>query len=138
MRQILMSIIVPLMLSVGAPALMASDKTKGADITPAEAAKMVAEDKAILVDVREQDEVLETGLAEPSKWLSMEEIQTRGNRYESAIRTWPKSKPLIFYCVSGRRAGIAGKHFQTLGYTVRNMGGFKSWQEAGLPVRKKP
>ncbi len=138
MRQLLMSMIMPLMILTGAPDLLASGKTKNADITPAEAAKMVEEGKAFIIDVREQDEVLETGLAEPAKWLTMEEIQTRGNRYEDAIRTWPKSKTLIFYCVSGRRAGIAGKHFHSLGYPVRNMGGFKSWQEAGLPVRKKP
>lgn len=126
------------LLLIVVPALLASQKPKNSDITPAEAARMVANDEALLVDVREEDEVLETGLAEPAKWLSMEEIQTRGNRYENALRTWPKSKALIFYCVSGRRAGVAGKHFKELGYTVRNMGGFKGWQEAGLPTRKKP
>lgn len=121
-----------------APVLFAAGKSKNADITPAEAAKMAAAEEAFIVDVREEDEVRETGLAEPAKWLSLEEIQTRGNRYEAALRTWPKNKTLIFYCVSGKRAGIAGKHFKELGYPVRNMGGFKDWNEAGLPTRKKP
>ncbi len=138
MRHILLSILVPLFLCTGAASGLPPEKTKGADTTPSEAAKLVEEGKALLVDVREQSEVLETGLAEPAKWLSLEEIQTRGNRYEDAIRSWPKTKTLIFYCVSGRRSGIAGKHFQGLGYPVLNMGGFKSWQDAGLPVRKKP
>jgi|GEM_PF-1179284 len=108
------------------------------DVTPAEAAKLVEDNKAFIVDVREQDEILTDGMAKPAKWLSMEEIQTRGNRYEDALRTWPKDTKLIFYCVSGRRAKIAADHFKELGYTTLNMGRFKDWQDAGLPTRAKP
>lgn len=125
-------------LASGSTPAAASRQAPKFDISPAEAAKLVDGNKAFLVDVREKDEILTDGMAKPAKWLSMEEIQTRGNRYEDAIRTWPKSTQLIFYCVSGRRAKIAADHFKELGYTTLNMGRFKDWQDAGLPVRAKP
>ncbi len=125
--------------SGGTPAVNKSTTdSKKFDITPPEAAKLAEDNKAFIVDVREKDEILTDGMAKPAKWLSMEEIQTRGNRYEDAIRTWPKDTKLIFYCVSGRRAKIAADHFKELGYSTMNMGRFKDWQDAGLPVRAKP
>lgn len=108
------------------------------DITPKAAAKAVAKKKAYLIDVREKAEILDGGMAAPAKWLSTEEIQMRGNKYEAALRTWPKDMPLIFYCVSGRRAGIAARHFKELGYTTSVMGRYRDWQAEGLPTRPKP
>lgn len=108
------------------------------DITPKDAAKAVAAKKAFLIDVREKEEILGGGMAAPAKWLSTEEIQMRGNKYEAALKSWPKDMPLIFYCVSGRRAGIAARHFEELGYTTSVMGRYRDWQAAGLPTRPKP
>lgn len=113
-------------------------KSKKSDISVAETVKLLEENKAYLVDVRELEEILDDGMAKPAKWLAMEEIQTRGNRYEDAIRTWPKSTALIFYCVSGKRARIAADHFKELGYKASVMGGLKDWTGAGLPTRPKP
>jgi rhodanese-related sulfurtransferase len=121
-----------------APVPESVTKSKKSDITVAETVKLLEENKAYLVDVRELEEILDDGMAKPAKWLAMEEIQTRGNRYEDAIRTWPKSTSLIFYCVSGKRARIAADHFKELGYKVSVMGGFKDWTGAGLPTRPKP
>lgn len=108
------------------------------NMTAPEAAKLVDENKAYLVDVRERDEIINDGMAKPAKWLAMEEIQVRGNHYENAIRTWPKEMPLVFYCASGKRAEIAAGHFKELGYSTSVMGRFKDWTAAGLPTRPKP
>ena len=125
--------------ATAAPADIAvTKKVATTDITVPEAAKLVEENKAYLVDVRERDEIIDEGMAKPAKWLAMEEIQVRGTRYEDAIRTWPTEMPLIFYCASGKRAGIAAGHFKELGYTTSVMGRFKDWTAAGLPTRPKP
>ncbi len=121
-----------------APTPESVTKSKKSDITVAETVKLLEENKAHLIDVRELEEILDDGMAKPAKWLAMEEIQTRGNRYEEAIRTWPKSTSLIFYCVSGKRARVAADHFRELGYHVSVMGGLKDWTGAGLPTRPKP
>lgn len=116
----------------------ASAKSQKSDISVSDTIKLLEANKAYLIDVRELDEILEDGMAKPAKWLSMEEIQVRGNQYENAIRTWPKATALIFYCVSGKRAGTAAEHFKSLGYKTSVMGGFKDWKAAGLPIRQKP
>ncbi len=118
--------------------IAATKKAATPNMTAPEAAKLVDENKAYLVDVRERDEIIDEGMAKPAKWLAMEEIQVRGNRYEDAIRTWPKEMPLIFYCASGKRAQIAAGHFKELGYTTSVMGRFKDWTAADLPTRRKP
>ena len=42
---------------------------------------------------------------------------------------------MILYCAAGGRAALAGKTLQELGFgEVYNLGGFKDWAEAGLPV----
>ncbi len=113
-------------------------KAKKSDITVGETVKLLEENNAYLVDVRELEEILDDGMAKPAKWLAMDEIQTRGNRYEDAIRTWPKSMTLIFYCVSGKRARVATDHFKELGYKASVLGGLKDWTGAGLPTRPRP
>lgn len=46
------------------------------------------------------------------------------------------SRQIIFYCHSGRRAGLAAALARELGYQSANMGGYADWVEAGLPTRQ--
>lgn len=47
-------------------------------------------------------------------------------------------QPIVLYCASGGRSALAAESLQRMGY--RNVlslaGGFKAWQEAGLPVER--
>ena len=45
-------------------------------------------------------------------------------------------KEIILYCRSGNRAGIVGSALAEKGFKVANAGAFKTWADAGLPVRK--
>jgi molybdopterin/thiamine biosynthesis adenylyltransferase/rhodanese-related sulfurtransferase len=86
---------------------------------------------AVLVDVREQDEVdqgiIPGAVHIPRGFLEM--------RIEDAVRD--HSTPLVVYCAGGVRSLFAAESLQQLGYTdVTSMaGGFNGWKSAGLPWR---
>jgi len=104
-------------------------------ISPAEAAKLVAEGKAVLVDVREPSEWAESGVAAPAALLPKSEFDA------GLIGEWKDflakagDKQIITYCRVGRRAGVVAAALAEKGHKVANAGGFKDWQAAGLPTR---
>ena len=106
-----------------------------AQLTPQAAAKLVAEGKAVLVDVREPTEWAETGVAAPAVLLPKSEFDA------GLIGAWKDflaktgHKQIILYCRSGKRAGVVAEALAQQGHPVANAGGFKDWQAAGLPVR---
>ena len=106
-----------------------------ASISPAEAAKLVADGQAVLVDVREAAEWNETGVAAPALLLAKSD-------YDAAKKDWRPfldgvaGKTVILYCRSGKRSGAVAADLEAKGYKVANAGGFKDWQAAGLPTRK--
>jgi rhodanese-related sulfurtransferase len=106
-----------------------------AKIEPAAAAKLIAEGKAVLVDCREPSEWAETGVAAPAVLLAKSD-------FDGAQKDWKPfleknaGKEIILYCRSGNRAGIVGSALAEKGFKVANAGAFKTWADAGLPVRK--
>ena len=104
-------------------------------ISPAEAARRVADGKAVLVDVREPSEWAETGVAAPAVLLAKSD-------FDGAQADWKPfleknaGKEIILYCRSGKRAGTVGAALAEKGVNVANAGGMKDWTDAGLPVRK--
>jgi rhodanese-related sulfurtransferase len=104
-------------------------------ITPAEAAQLVADGKAVLVDVREPAEWLETGVAKPAVLLAKSDFDGAMADNWKDFLAQSGDKEIILYCRSGKRAGIVGEALAKSGHKVTNAGGFKDWQAAGLPVR---
>jgi len=104
-------------------------------VAPAEAAKLVAEGKAVLVDVREPAEWAETGVAASAVLLAKSD-------FDGAQKDWKPfleknaGKEIILYCRSGHRAGLIGAALAAKGLDVANAGGFKDWAAAGQPVKK--
>jgi rhodanese-related sulfurtransferase len=101
-------------------------------ITAAEAQARVQAGSAILVDVREANEIA-SGMAEPAVW--MPDSRIGGEEWKRFVAAIPQDQEVIFYCRSGRRSQGAGLRLASLGYRVSNMGGFSSWTQAGLPVK---
>lgn len=107
-----------------------------AKIDAAAAAQLVADGKAILVDVREANEWAESGVAAPAALLAKSEFD------EGMIGEWKHflagvgDKQIILYCRSGNRSGKVAAALAEKGFNVANAGGFKDWQAAGLPTRK--
>lgn len=103
-------------------------------ITPKEAFDLDAAGKAVIIDVREMGEVKETGIAKPAAWFPKSEVDAQSDLYKAFVKKGDKSKPLVFYCRSGKRAAVVGEHFQKIGFKTRNMGALSDWIDAGLPV----
>jgi len=103
-------------------------------VAPAEAARLVATGKAVLIDVRESEEWVD-GVAAPAHLLALSDLA-------GARRTWTtflarhRDDELILYCRSGGRSCSAADVLANEGFRVANLGGFSAWRAAGLPIRQ--
>ena len=100
-------------------------------ITPAAAAKLVAEGRAVLVDVREPGEWKE-GHVEGAISLPLSALKNGGDT--SAVEhQLPKDKIVYTHCVMGVRALKAAKILEGLGYNVRPLkAGYEDLVKAGF------
>ena len=106
-----------------------------ASVTPKAAAQLVAEGKAVLVDVREPAECAESGVAAPAVLLPKSDFDGDQKQWKEFLGQ-TGDKEIILYCRSGKRAGVVGAALAAKGHKVANAGGFKDWESAGFPVRK--
>ena len=85
------------------------------------------EDQYTIIDVREPAEVQETGMVLGAHNIprGLIEFQLRPSD------DFPADTPILLYCAVGARAALAGVTIKKLGFTnIKNLGGFKEWQEA--------
>ncbi len=106
-----------------------------AKLTPAAAAQLVTDGKAVLVDVREPAEWAEAGVAAPAMLLPKSDFDGDKKQWQAFLAK-AGDKQIILYCRSGRRAETVGQALATAGRSVANAGGMKDWVAAGLPVRE--
>ena len=106
-----------------------------AKISSAEAAKLVAEGKAVLVDVREPSEWVESGVAAPAALLPKSEFDAGLAGDWKNFLAKVGDKQIIAYCRSGRRSGMVAAALEAKGHKAANAGTLKEWQESGLPTR---
>jgi rhodanese-related sulfurtransferase len=100
-------------------------------VQPADAAQLVREKKAVLVDVREPAE-WSSGVALPATLLALSDL-TGARRNWKPFLDKNRDKELIFYCRSGTRSGHAARLLASEGFRTANAGTFHGWQSAGLP-----
>lgn len=121
-------------------ALAAVACTKGSGkvvgVSPTEAQGLLNNDFAVMVDVREDSEIQESGMAAPAKHIPMSKIEAGDPAWKEFVANTPKDKQIIFYCAKGGRAGRAADLIAKEGFRSSNMGGFQTWVDAGLPVKK--
>lgn len=104
-------------------------------ISPAEAAKLVAEGKAVLVDVREPSEWKESGVAAPAVLLPKSDFDGEQKQWKEFLAK-NSGKQILTYCRSGRRSGAVANALAEKGIKAANAGGLQDWTAAGLPTRK--
>ena len=104
-------------------------------IAAADAAKLVAEGKAVLVDCREPAEWAATGVAGPAVLLSKSSFDANQKEWTDFLSK-NSDKQVILYCRSGNRSGTVAGALAAKGIKTANAGGLKDWADAGLPVRK--
>ena len=84
----------------------------------------VADDSTLVIDVRSAEEYAEKHI-EGAINIPETEIAEEIENY-----TTDKSTPILLYCRSGRRAGIALEILTEMGYTnVQNIGGYEQAEE---------
>jgi len=115
-------------------ALVADAKTRVREIDTADFQSMAASGEAfILVDVRE-DREWNAGHAEGAIHLSKGVIER-----DVEARVPDRSATIVLYCGGGFRSALAADNLLKMGYAnpISLAGGWKAWNEAGLPVTKE-
>lgn len=102
-------------------------------IDRATAERLISEQDALVVDVRDAPEVERSGRIAGAVNVSRGMLEFRADEaskyHDAAFR---KDRPVIVYCASGGRSALAGKTLQEMGYDrVYNLGAFPDWAAAG-------
>ncbi len=118
--------------------LMAEARAVVPNISPAEAAEMMQSGNVLVVDVRDDHEVAETGKVAGALHVTRGMLEFRADEKMPTYNdAFSKDKTVILYCGTGGRSVLCGKALMDLGYTdVRNMGGFQAWVDSGGAVEK--
>jgi rhodanese-related sulfurtransferase len=109
--------------------LVAKAKELIREVTP-EQARREHQQGAVLVDVRDSEEVAKSRAAGALP-LSKGVLELKIEEHVPDPAT-----PILCYCGGGSRSALAAESLQRMGYTnvASVAGGFKAWQQAGLPV----
>ena len=99
-------------------------------------AAAVANGEMILIDVREQAEVRASGLAAGAMHIPMAILHLRADPQAPDASLRP-GKPVVLYCASGARSGMAARMLRQMGYDpVWNLGGLHDWIAGGGTVKR--
>ncbi len=109
-------------------------------IDAAEARRLISEEDALVIDVREGPEVQATGKVKGAHHVPRGTLEFKADpeaqTHDAAFRA---DRPIVVYCASGGRAALAGQTLKQMGYDkVYNLGGFKDWAEAGGETEDVP
>ena len=117
-------------------ALVAEANRVVPSIAPAEVKAMLDRGEAVVVDVREPNEVAATGRIPGSVNIPRGLIEFKADAEAGSPEPLLlNAKAVVLHCGGGSRAALAGKTLKDFGYDkVFNLGGFKDWAEAGFPV----
>lgn len=98
---------------------------------PKVAYTMVQEGKAVMVDVREKNEI-EDGMIKDALWFPLS--KTEGSeKWPQEFKDLVGNKPIFLYCRSGRRSGAFKDMLTKHEIKSENIGGFESLKKV-LPV----
>lgn len=98
-----------------------------------QAVLVLNQDDALVLDVREDNEVRE-GRIKGARHIPLGQLKSR-----AAELAQSKDKPVLVYCRSGNRSAHACNILTALGFqNVSNLaGGISAWESASLPVSKR-
>ena len=102
------------------------------DITVNQLSRMVNDDSAVVIDVREAKEFVD-GKVPGALHIPLSQLRDRAAELDRF-----KDRPVIAYDARGQKGPSAAAALARLGF--RNLhalhGGFKAWRDAGLPLEK--
>ena len=100
--------------------------------SPKEALTQRDSGTAIIYDIREANEIAETGIAKGAVFAPTSKVMEDGK--QDFLNSLDKDKRHIIYCRSGNRASRVVAMLKREGFKAENMGGFKHWLAAELPT----
>lgn len=102
-------------------------------LPPAEAVRVMNQDGALVLDVREDNEFT-GGRIGGARHIPLGVLKQKVSDIERF-----KEAPVVVYCRTGARSAVAASQLVAAGFTdVTNLqGGIQAWQSAGLPIKKK-
>ncbi len=103
-------------------------------IDPMETKGQISNGFAVLVDVRESDEVKQ-GIASDASWMPTSKIMANDPKWIEFKNKLPKDKLIVLYCAVGGRAGTVAEMLSKEGFRTANMGGYDGWTAAKLPTK---
>lgn len=92
--------------------------------------------KAIIIDVREEDEVKE-GMIKGAHWIPLSRIEKDKKNEIEGIKNLASNKNIFLYCRSGKRSGKVQSYLNDSGIKSSNIGGFSELVSAGFPTQLK-
>lgn len=100
------------------------------DITPLEAARLIDQDKAFILDVREQHEY-DAGHIPDSVLIPLGQLEFRISELEDK-----KHSPIVVICHGGKRSATACARLANHGFphSFNIAGGILAWRKAKLPT----
>ncbi|QFT72270.1 rhodanese-like domain-containing protein [Ruegeria sp. THAF33] len=101
-------------------------------------AKAMTEQGALLLDIRDANELENTGRAVGAHHIPRGMLEFRADdALQSHDPELCKDRPIVLYCASGGRAALAGKLLKDMGYQrVYNLGGLTDWVNGGGEIAK--
>lgn len=93
--------------------------------------------KAIIIDVREEQEVKE-GMIKGAHWIPLSRIEKETKTEIIKIKELAKDKSIFLYCRSGRRSGMAKGYLEESGITAINLGGMSDLVNENIPTQPSP
>lgn len=98
-----------------------------------QAVQLMNRDNTLVLDVRE-DKELGDGKIQDAKHIALKDLSKRMSELDKH-----KDAPVLVYCRSGNRSGMACGMLTKAGFSnVSNLGGgFVAWEGANLPISKR-
>ena len=116
--------------------MLAAANERVPKISVAEAERLIRDKGALLVDVREAQELSASGKLANALHVPRGMLEFKADGSAPAHNPeFRRDRPIILYCASGGRSSLSGKTLRDLGYKdVYNLGGFKDAVAAGFPT----
>ncbi len=118
--------------------MMAEARAKVENLTPPQVAEEIRRG-ALIVDIRDNEERQRDGGLPGSVHIPRGMLEFRADPTSPYLNAaLDPQKRIILHCASGGRSALAALTLREMGYTdVAHLGGgFKAWQEQGLPTEK--
>lgn len=111
----------------GSPVAEQADNGDAPDISPKQAAELIAERDAQLIDVREPHE-WDAGRIPGARHIAL-------GRVPGEAESIDRDRPVVFQCRSGSRSKMVTTAFRASGYDAYNLlGGLLEWVADGRPI----